>query len=482
MWRSLALGSLLALGGCATIDPYASEPIATHLLRDDDVGYCARLFADIDQQVDRADTRDGETHRIDGFPYLRVDRFRAALASRAAVGAAQHDAWLKRLAELDDAGRATELANAGLPGDDLARCRVLLASEDAAWSARLRSRARVPDDYNTALRAVGLYPLTRLAFAAGIKSWQEETKAVFSTPLAQLPVRGGLVRFVLAGPAPAVALPMPGDALGVPILSAFDRNALLQRHAPVLEIDVAGTFDHPGTVVLDDLDRPVVDTAAPVAYVRVAHALLEGKPHLQLVYTFFFTERPAGGPLDALAGRLDGIVWRVTLDVDGTPLVYDSIHPCGCYHLFFPTDRVLARPAADSLDEGMFAPQALRAPADDQAAVLRIASGTHYLQRVSFDRRGGSGVGYRLDDERRLTVLPKVGGGTRSAYGSDGLMAGSERIERYFFWPTGVESAGQLRQWGRHATAFVGRRHFDDPMLLDSYFARRAATSPGPAP
>ncbi|MGB3430032.1 MAG: hypothetical protein WBA53_17855 [Burkholderiaceae bacterium] len=482
MWRLLALVLILALSGCAAVDPYASEPIATHLLRDDDVGYCARLFADLDRQVDRAEVRDAETHRIDGFPYLRVDRFSAALVDRVAAGEPQRAAWLKRLAELDDAGRATELANAGLPGDDLARCRVLLASEDTALSAQLHSRARVPDDYSTALRAVGLYPLTRLAFAAGIGRWHEETKTVFSTPLTQLPVHGRLVRFELAGPVPAVALPMPADALGVPLLSAFDRNALLQRHAPVLEIDVAGPFDQPGTVVLDDSDRPIVDTAAPVAYARVAYALLEGKPHIQLVYTFFFTERPARGPLDTLAGHLDGIVWRVTLDADGTPLVYDSIHPCGCYHLFFPTDRVLPRPAKDSLDEGMFAPQSLAVPADDKVAVLRVESGTHYLQRVSFDRRGGSGVRYRLDGERRLTVLPKAGGGTRSAYGSDGLMAGSERIERYFFWPMGIESAGQLRQWGRHATAFVGRRHFDDPMLLDSYFARRPAPSSGPAP
>jgi hypothetical protein len=53
-------------------------------------------------------------------------------------------------------------------------------------------------------------------------------------------------------------------------------------------------------------------------------------------------------------------------------------------------------------------------------------------------------------------------------------MAGSERGERYFFWPMGIESAGQLRQWGRHATAFVGRRHFDDARLLDKYFELRA--------
>jgi hypothetical protein len=31
-----------------------------------------------------------------------------------------------------------------------------------------------------------------------------------------------------------------------------------------------------------------------------------------------------------------------------------------------------------------------------------------------------------------------------------------------------------MRQWGRHATAFVGRRHFDDPWLLDLYFEPRA--------
>lgn len=476
-----ALGLMLALAGCATVDPYASDPIAGHLRRDDDVGYCARLFADLDRQVDRLDVRDAEAPRVEGYPYLRVDRFSAALGERAVDGP-RYSAWLKRLAELDDAGRATELANAGLPADDLARCRVLLTQEDAGKSAQLRARAQVPDDYSTALRAVGLYPLTRFAFAVGIGGWREETVLAFSVPLAQLPVRGQLERYAYAGPTPMMALPVPTDALGVPILSRFDGNALLQRHAPVLEIDVAGGFDRPGTVHLDAADSPTVDPAAPVAYARVAQALLEGKPHLQLVYTFFFTERPSRGPFDSLAGRLDGLVWRVTLDDDGVPLVYDTIHPCGCYHLFFPTERVTPRPAEDSLDEGLFVPQSLPTPTSGQVAVLRIESGTHYVQRVWFERRGEVATRYRLDDERRLTVLPRAVGGTRSAYGSDGLMAGSERGERYFFWPMGIESAGQLRQWGRHATAFVGRRHFDDPLLLDTYFALRPAADQRAAP
>ncbi|WP_461516865.1 hypothetical protein [Porticoccus sp.] len=49
-------------------------------------------------------------------------------------------------------------------------------------------------------------------------------------------------------------------------------------------------------------------------------------------------------------------------------------------------------------------------------------------------------------------------------------MPGSQRPERLLLWPMGVRSAGAMRQWGRHAVAFVGRRHFDDPRLIESLF------------
>ena len=34
----------------------------------------------------------------------------------------------------------------------------------------------------------------------------------------------------------------------------------------------------------------------------------------------------------------------------------------------------------------------------------------------------------------------------------------------------GIPNAGAMRQWGHHATAFVGRRHFDDARLLENSF------------
>jgi hypothetical protein len=37
----------------------------------------------------------------------------------------------------------------------------------------------------------------------------------------------------------------------------------------------------------------------------------------------------------------------------------------------------------------------------------------------------------------------------------------------------GIRSPGAMRQWGRHAVAFVGRRHFDDPRLIEALFEQQ---------
>jgi hypothetical protein len=74
-----------------------------------------------------------------------------------------------------------------------------------------------------------------------------------------------------------------------------------------------------------------------------------------------------------------------------------------------------------------------------------------------------------MRDYDELRSLPRPVG-RRSVFGEDGLIAGTERTERFLFWPMGIESAGAMRQWGRHATAFVGRRHFDDADLLERRF------------
>jgi hypothetical protein len=122
----------------------------------------------------------------------------------------------------------------------------------------------------------------------------------------------------------------------------------------------------------------------------------------------------------------------------------------------------------------MFTPQVVHSPGAKERMIIYVRARDHSIQRVAVDAPiPAPGVGYKMLDENILRALPlpaSAGGGTRSTYGPDSLVPGSERPERFVYWPMGVPSAGQMRQWGHHATALIGRRHFDDPRLIDRYF------------
>jgi hypothetical protein len=64
------------------------------------------------------------------------------------------------------------------------------------------------------------------------------------------------------------------------------------------------------------------------------------------------------------------------------PLIYDTIHSCGCFHLFIPTEQVRARPQPETIEDGLFIPQTLRAPTPHQRVVLKLVAVTHYFERL----------------------------------------------------------------------------------------------------
>ena len=90
---------------------------------------------------------------------------------------------------------------------------------------------------------------------------------------------------------------------------------------------------------------------------------------------------------------------------------------------------------------------------------------------------------YALRAEQRLHEAPG-----RAPFDRHGLLVGTGRLERFFLWPSGIRSPGAMRARGRRATAFVGRRHFDAPELLDGLLRVRVAgeeptlTPPAAAP
>jgi hypothetical protein len=298
--------------------------------------------------------------------------------------------------------------------------------------------------------------------------------------LAELESGGELV---LWSPSAAAAGAPPGpdgfgtmDSLGVPVLTDPQWQALAQAHAPHWLVETAGGFDRIGAPVLRD-GKPALDEARPVTHFLPAYTRFGGEVLVQLVYVAWFAERPRTGVLDPYSGTLDGIVWRVTLDRDGAPLLYDTIHACGCYHYYYVPQRALRARGARPMtrrhhggywDEPVLFPQEV--PAAPFA--IRVQSGTHYVRRlVPLSDVAASRVAlYEQAGYDELLSLPDGKDGTRSLFGEDGLADGTERGERWFLWPAGIKSAGAMRQWGRHATSFVGRSHFDDPSMLDRLF------------
>jgi hypothetical protein len=459
----IALAALLALlAGCASLE--GGGHLDAHLGSESAaVRACAAWYRALDEAVEAAGVRDAQYAQLPGFPYFRVDRLLASLRGRAAASEPALQAFAERLLELDLESRRHEIENlapqefASLPEmrADFARGAALLRTRGCgrllrgidlakpATRAGILESARVPDDYSLASRVLGLYPLSRIVFADGSRRWEAESRAAF----------GGEHQ------APAEAAPERELA----------RIAAL--YAPSFEVAVTGDYDRFGQLRWTrGSSVPEVDSTASAVYVLRAFTRYRDQILLQLVYTIWFSERPPSVEGDLLAGRLDGLVWRVTLAPDGEPLLYDSIHPCGCYHQFFPTPRARPRPAPDALEEWAFVPQALPRVAEDERPVVRLASRTHYIERVSLVRGGDSVARYVFQEYDALRSLAQPEGGRRSAFGPDGIVAGTERAERLLFWPMGIRSAGAMRQWGRHATAFVGRRHFDDADLIERRF------------
>lgn len=502
-WYPLwAAGILLVLAGCAAVDqPWRGDPSQ----QASGVRRCAQVFAVVDEAVALAGRGDAEAHRIAGFPYLRVDRFSAQFRDVAADGGAVQAQWVARLQALDQDARRVEINN--LPDDDvlalehggraalietLARCADTLRDYDLALPQRmtaLRSRAQVPDRYRSVQRAAGLYPLTRVPFYSGISQWQREALQDFRDTAAGRAPAQPLVRYAHAsapaltrGQIAAMLSRASDNPLRIPHYSREESNALAAAYAPAFAIESGGAYDRFGRLYWTDAEAPAVDVAVPVVYYRIAfarHSGYAGQTLTQLVYTVWFPERPADHALDVLAGKLDGILLRVTLSPGGEPLIYDSIHPCGCYHLFFPTERMQAIPAPQPMQEWAFTPARLPAHAAGTRLTLRIATRTHYIIGVSLDPPAGTQA-YTLVPEDELRALPHGGrqAPRRSLYGPQGLVAGTERGERFLFWPMGIVSAGAMRQWGHHATAFVGRRHFDDADLIEKRFRVAGGAAP----
>lgn len=483
--RLILITALLAafLAGCATIPaPTRSQWVDT----DSPAGECAEFLWALDQRVSSAQAIDPGAFRVEGFPYLRVDRFLASFRDEVDEEET-FAAWVAHMQALDQEARRHEIANLPDTGSPEARaglfeqvvaCGNRLKAVDFKEESRrreLRQKVTAPDEYILLRQILGIYPVSRWFLSMGVARWQAEVHRTFSVtpPEEWSSVRYGPAEYLPNASVKAILRSAERDALDVPRFTARALKSLFDYYAPIWEIDTQGDYDRIGAPFWTAAGGLAVDTGQPVTYTLLSHTRFKGEILTQLNYIIWFPSRPKVNVLDIYGGLLDGLNYRVTLDRDGEPLLYETVHHCGCYYAAYPTRRLAVREKIAYKEP----PLILEAPdplPDHQRMTVSMRSRTHFVRHLYGSETGAheDAVTYRLAPYGRLRSLDDGQGGRRSMFDPDSLAPGTQRLERVLFWPTGVYSAGAMRQWGRHAVGFAGRRHFDEPYFMEEMFTR----------
>jgi hypothetical protein len=445
----------------------------------------------------RAGVADGQVRPVGPGKVFAVDRFLASYYTELDSAAARQY-WLTQAWQMAYSQRQIEYRNlpkthvgTGLAPDSeadvdtieacalqvLADAQVLALNQPLALGG-----VQVPDDYRTWARVLGVYPLSRALVLPRIRAEQADAKAHFQ----QQALADTDQVYQPAVDAPALSIEAislhlsqarSNNPLGIPQLDAPTLQAFRAHYAPAWAIGTRSRNDQPGAPRWLNERQISVDVAQPTLYFLPSYTRFQGQVLLQLNYFIWFAQRPKAHWLDLYGGELDGLVWRVTLLPDGQVLAYDSIHQCGCYHQFFAVDPDLQARTLAADQEPVQLLNDHIPDARQERVVVQLSDTDHAIKglHVSPAPREGLLTPTKLElrDYNELRQLP-LGAGQQSLFASNGLIPASQRLERWVLWPMGVASAGAMRQWGRHATAFIGRRHFDDPWLLDALLEYRA--------
>lgn len=459
--------SLLWLVGCTT-NPADSSSAQT----------CQTQLAALQDAVARHSVQDAQYAPVDGFATYRTSRFWSSF-NGTKLNQEQERAWRQQLHNLGMTSLAIEwralppTAKEPLtPFNDFRRQCDAELFQASLHQPLPPTAVTVADSYSSWQRFFGLYALIKYGAAGSIEEYQQDMRQrieAVTTPTEPL------LRLTPPANPGSITQPIPAadwlhaayqsHPLSVPILPAAQRQQLIQAHAPVFAIAQQSLADRPGAAQWNPTGQQRrINTDLPTVYSDSSYIRYGDRILLQLNYTLWFPERPKPTPNDWYGGELDGLVWRVTLQENGTVLFYDSIHPCGCYHsVHIPMDSPLQQQLTHIANQDTLEPImafSTHLKADEHPASLMVEAATHYLVHVD-KPSADSGQRYQLQDYDQLRSLP-AGDNVKNWFDSDGLIASSSRRERYFLWPLGVPNAGAMRQRGHHAIAFVGKRHFDE--------------------
>lgn len=246
----------------------------------------------------------------------------------------------------------------------------------------------------------------------------------------------------------------PGSSLAI---TARDEDQLTGRLLPVFLIENPREFYNligtpRATAARHGSACVSVDPAQSSIYTREERFSTANGTYTNLIYRIHFPETPLSFlPFYLTAGKNVGLLIIVTLNGDGQPLLYTTLHTCGCYLAFVPTTYLpkKAYPENWRTDKRQIVySQSLPGildfsatePAGSKTAIL-VENATHRIKDIWLEDRATLATyttrNARIAPLESLKALPVPGGGTTSFFETSGerkgYVKGSQKMwERLF--------------------------------------------------
>ncbi len=471
----ISFSSISALSGCVSISP---APVGVNISLPTLDLACKEYAALIRRKVKVSGYQDNQFTLVYKYPELRMDRFLESFRFELNTDA-KREAWFDLLFQHARSTRQIELFNVwpdfpALHHDKLEACHSKALEqllENKEMQQAIIERAVIKDNYRDWQRILGASAVVGTFVNRQVDKWRQAQERK-----AKQQVWKGWENALLYQPK-AVSVNVKGDytawmeqarsrhPLGVPLLDDGFYRELFDYYAPTWLLENDADYNQPGSPTRGRGGQIEFSLAHPVIYTYITYSRLYDQVLLQLNYVIWFSERPKPHSLDLYGGQLDGLIFRITLDEDGSPLIYDSVHNCGCYHTLFslkPDTRIQA-----GKGEPIYI---VRRDLQTHRPVIVINSAEHIMIDVidpsvvvshfsAMQPREYSLIPYdRLREAKPLRLFNQTG-----------MLPDTERLERFFLWPFGIYSPGAMRQAGHHAAAFTSIRHFDDARLLENW-------------
>ncbi|WP_221073948.1 hypothetical protein [Agarivorans aestuarii] len=332
-------------------------------------------------------------------------------------------------------------------------------------SAELLSSLLPDDDYSDTAKFFGIYPLSSKVFASAVKKEQQSLTEHWQQASFKAHSGFNQDQAILYTPKSFkhhLATPLSLNRLGQ-LSNELQGRHLLDKFAPQWLIENAHQDNLPGKPIwLGEQLQVVTDTA--ISFSLISYGRYKQQTTIQLNYILWFKQRPELSAVDWVAGQHDAVIFRIHLTPQLDILAYDSIHLCGCWYTLMLPNGQPYQALQDSAQEPV-----LMHRVDAQTKMrISISADTHQIVGLAPAEENTElkTIEYQSLAWQQLNLLAKADL-TQSVFDRQGYVHGSQRLERWFFWPMGVKQPGSLRRFGDHAISFVGERYFDQAYLLE---------------